>query len=118
MRRRLALCAAALVAACVPTAAQASTGHTAAHAYSDPAKDFSACVRANGVQDFPDVTIRGGTLQLGQGVDPFSDRLRTAVKACEHLLPKGTALPTRPTPPELPSTPEMKLGKLPEVTCS
>ncbi|MBE1562381.1 hypothetical protein H4W81_005160 [Nonomuraea africana] len=88
MRKRLALYAAALLVACVPTAAQAT-------AHADPAKDFSACVRSNGVPDFPDVRIVNGAIQLGKGVDPFAEKLRAAVESCDHLLPEGTTLPAR-----------------------
>jgi hypothetical protein len=57
---------------------------------------FSACMRANGIPDFPDpVQGPGGgvSLQLkagpGSDMNPNSPQFQTAQNACRHLQPQG-----------------------------
>jgi hypothetical protein len=51
---------------------------------------YAACMRANGVADFPDPRPGGGVLiQLGAGVDPASAAFTTAQAKCHKLLPGG-----------------------------
>jgi hypothetical protein len=58
----------------------------------DPQKvaDWAACVRANGVPDFPDPQIEGGTMSIElSGVAPDSPKLRKAMDACKDKNPGG-----------------------------
>jgi hypothetical protein len=52
---------------------------------------FAACMRANGVPDYPDPTVSAAGIALGNGrpsrVDRSSPAFRAARKACAHLLP-------------------------------
>ena len=56
---------------------------------------FSACMRKQGVSNFPDPNSEG-VIQFGsaQGIDPDSPTFKTAQSACEELLPNGG----QPTP--------------------
>jgi hypothetical protein len=53
---------------------------------------FSACMRKNGVPEFPDPNPEGG-IRLragpGTGIDPESAEFKAAEKACRKLLPRG-----------------------------
>jgi hypothetical protein len=49
---------------------------------------FAACMRDNGVPDFPDPQ---GGLFTGGGVDPNSPEFQSAMAACRNLLPGGVA---------------------------
>jgi hypothetical protein len=65
---------------------------------------FSACMRKNGVPDFPDpdsngnIRITGGRDKSGRmfGLDPNSSQFKRAQKACRKLQPNGG----KPTPQE------------------
>ena len=79
---------------------------------SNPAEDFTACMRAHGVPDFPGVTITAdGALQLREGgrIDPISAAYRDAASACADRLPAGTTLPRPPSiaAPTAPSAPDV-----------
>jgi hypothetical protein len=51
---------------------------------------FAACVRKNGVPNFPDPNGQG-VIQFGSGsgVDPSSPKFQAAMKACRKVLPNG-----------------------------
>ncbi|NUT39816.1 MAG: hypothetical protein HOV86_07460 [Thermoactinospora sp.] len=76
----------------------------AATAGSGPA--FTACMRAHGLPDFPEVTFSSdGLVNLdikGERVDVMSDTYGTAVEACDYLLPDGSVVPGRPQAPPAP----------------
>jgi hypothetical protein len=65
---------------------------------------FSACMRKNGVPDFPDpdsngnIRITGGRDKSGRtfGLDPNSPQFKRAQKACQKLQPNGG----KPSPQE------------------
>lgn len=82
---------------------------TAAAAGSDPAEDFTACMRGNGVPDFPSVTISpDGRVNLdlrGTGINVFSPEYRSAARTCAGMLPTGATLPGEPDPPRPPQPP-------------
>jgi hypothetical protein len=54
---------------------------------------FSACMRANGIKDFPDPTVSGGGIQLkvraasGSDLNPNSPTFQAAQRACQGKLP-------------------------------
>ncbi|MFG3341623.1 hypothetical protein [Glycomyces sp. NPDC048151] len=50
---------------------------------------YSACMRENGVPDFPDPEQDGEGVRLGlpQGIDPESEEFKAAEEACEDLQP-------------------------------
>jgi hypothetical protein len=51
---------------------------------------YSACMRRNGVPQFPDPSADGGlVIQSGHGVDPGSPAFRAAQAKCGKLLPHG-----------------------------
>lgn len=56
---------------------------------------FAACIRAHGVPNFPDPNAQG-MIQFGsaEGNDPRSPKFRSAVHACQKLLPHGLGPPT------------------------
>ena len=57
-------------------------------------REFSKCMRANGVPDFPDPKADGGIeIREGAGVDidPESESFRNAERACEQYRPQGRA---------------------------
>jgi hypothetical protein len=58
------------------------------------ALDFSKCMRAHGVPNFPDPQFSGGHVSLGiksgqGGLDPNSPTFRAAQQACQGHLPFG-----------------------------
>lgn len=58
----------------------------------DPAKAaaWAACIRKNGVPDFPDPEIQGGSLQIDMsGLDPQSGTFQEAMQACQDKRPSG-----------------------------
>lgn len=94
-----------------PVAATHSvTTSTGSASLSKQAAAFTACVRENGVPNFPGVTITDdGQIQLnvsGSGVDVFSTEYQKAVAACQHLLPAGSKVPGDPSP-ATPSAPDL-----------
>lgn len=97
---------AAALAALLAAAALATGGSATAAGQDDVGAEFTACMRAHGLPDFPLATVSAdGRIDLdpsGAGIDPFSETYRTALAACAPLLPAGTALPAEPDPPAAP----------------
>ncbi|MFF9126345.1 hypothetical protein ACF09J_24080 [Streptomyces sp. NPDC014889] len=58
----------------------------------DPAKaaEWATCIRKNGLPEFPDPEIKGGSMQLDMtGLDPQGDRFQKAMQACQDKRPTG-----------------------------
>ncbi|MFI7454479.1 hypothetical protein ACIBQX_43860 [Nonomuraea sp. NPDC049714] len=72
----------------------------------DGGTKFTACMRAQGLPDFPDVAVSSdGLVNLTIGserVEALSDKYGQAVRACRHLLPAGAVLPGGPLAPQAP----------------
>jgi hypothetical protein len=52
--------------------------------------DYSACMRENGITEFPDPEPNGGIIMNGDmGFDPQSDEFQAADEACADLRPEG-----------------------------
>ena len=51
------------------------------------ALQFSQCMRAHGVTNFPDPTGRGIQITPGSGINPQSPAFQTAQKTCDHTCP-------------------------------
>ncbi|MGV9779046.1 hypothetical protein [Streptosporangium sp. NPDC003464] len=95
--RRMVLAAAVLTAGAggvVAVSAGEPTGN---------GKEFTACMRSQGLPDFPEVAFSSdGLVNLnikGERVDVLSEKYGAAVKACEPLLPAGSRLPGAPAAP-------------------
>jgi hypothetical protein len=78
-----------------------STGHpsrTAASARSGPntALQFSQCMRANGLPNFPDPGPGGYQITPGSGINPLSPANQAAFNACEKYLPQSGHPPPIP----------------------
>jgi hypothetical protein len=59
---------------------------------------FSACMRKQGVTNFPDPNGQGViTIHSGMGIDPSSPAFRSARTTCDKLLPNGG----QPTPAQI-----------------
>jgi hypothetical protein len=89
------LLAAALVGAgCGDDTAEGDDGGTAGGstaASDDRAAQYAACMRKNGVPEFPDpengrTVLRAGP---GTGIDPNSPEFKAAQEACQDLAPQG-----------------------------
>lgn len=52
---------------------------------------YAACIRANGVPNFPDPS--GGGVQIPNDVNPSSPAFQTAQRACKSLMPGGSGPP-------------------------
>lgn len=69
-----------------PTAAQTARAHAAA-------LQFSRCMRAHGLPNFPDPQFSGGKVSMqigsGTGLDPNSPAFKAAQRACQPLIGKG-----------------------------
>jgi hypothetical protein len=77
------------VAACGTGASSYSASGSAESSSNEAAfVNFSKCMRANGVPNFPDPSGRGG-IQLGPGLNPFSPAFKAAQTHCRKLLPGG-----------------------------
>src|SRR5262245_24834073 len=51
---------------------------------------FSACMRKNGVPNFPDPEPSGGGMKLSsEGIDANTPQFKNAQQACKRLLPNG-----------------------------
>ncbi len=77
-----------------PSSSSASTaGAQSAQTHSiQPAVNFAHCMRSHGVPSFPDPTT--SPVEFKQSLDPslpHSPEFLTAVKACQHLLPRDGA---------------------------
>jgi hypothetical protein len=75
-------------------------GEASADASSDPAVEYSECMRENGVPEFPDPV--NGQLQIqvtpGSGLDPNSPEWQAAQEACQDLAPAGAESGAAPNP--------------------
>jgi len=52
----------------------------------DAILDFSRCMRANGVPEFPDPKPGEGFHGLFEGIDQESPRVQAAIQSCESIL--------------------------------
>lgn len=82
---------AVLSTGCSRAAAETSSGNTATNR--DQAVKFAACMRANGVKEFPDPDA-SGTLTIdaianGSSVDTNSAAFQQAIATCKDLQPAG-----------------------------
>jgi hypothetical protein len=88
-RIALTLICGALVAACGSSSKPTTN---AAKGYSH-ALEFSKCMRAHGVSNFPDPSRSGGGVQLSigpsSGVNPQAPAFQAAQQSCKHLMPNG-----------------------------
>jgi hypothetical protein len=91
---------AALVLGCAVLAACGSTGQPSGTApgAANPTPggrsrdvEFSDCMRAHGVTNFPDPTANG--LQIPASINPKSPAFQAAQQACKRFLPNGGAPP-------------------------
>lgn len=63
-------------------------------AFQQAALQFSQCMRAHGIANFPDPQFSSGSggggvrLQLPSGIDPNSPQFKNAQQACQSLLPR------------------------------
>jgi hypothetical protein len=57
-------------------------------------RKFAQCMRANGIEEFPDPKAQGG-MGLPPGVDPQSEQFKAAEKTCQEHMPRPTN-PARP----------------------
>jgi hypothetical protein len=61
---------------------------------------FAQCMRSHGVPNFPDPTTRSdGRVEFvlsvsRDGFDPHSPQILAKARACQHVLPAGTGLPS------------------------
>jgi hypothetical protein len=91
---------AVIAAGCGGTQSSSGTstaGHRSAATLREKAAKFSACLRANGVRDFPDPNASGAFPSYGVSVTPAV--WMKAVAACKALQPPGT-LSAKLTPAE------------------
>jgi hypothetical protein len=95
-RHRLAVGLAAVggavaIAACGTGASSYSASGSAQSSSNQTAfVNFSRCMRANGVPNFPDPGGGGGIqLSSSSGVNPFSPAFKAAQQKCRKLLPGG-----------------------------
>jgi hypothetical protein len=77
------------------TTTTTTDGSTSSSSSADPAA-YAACMRSNGVHEFPDPDSSGRFLFNEGPVDPESDRFRAAREACRELEPPESA----PSPAE------------------
>ena len=69
-----------------------TTGSSSAGSKATDARAFSACMRKNGVPNFPDPNSRGGlTINAGpgSGLNPNSPQFKHAQSVCSKYLPNG-----------------------------
>jgi hypothetical protein len=65
-------------------------GGTISEAQKSQALKYSACMRSNGVPNFPDPTFSNGGAQLKiTNIDPGTPQFAAAQKACRSLQPIG-----------------------------
>jgi hypothetical protein len=81
------------IAGCSNTSADPSTGSPEKTVTQHKAVSFSACMRDNGVKDFPDPDASGeltidGVLN-GSSLDPDAPAWKQAIAACKDLQPSG-----------------------------
>ena len=76
-----------------PAASGASNGGSSANAAHEQAVKFAACMRANGVSQFPDPDASGAltidAVVNGSSLDTNSASFKKAISACKDLEPTG-----------------------------
>jgi hypothetical protein len=86
----IAIPCAVLIGACGSSGGAATTA-----AGADPALEFSQCMRAHGVTNFPDPGGNGSiSISPGSGLDPSSPVFQSARRTCGKILPDKGAPPT------------------------
>lgn len=107
-----ALGCAVAIAACGGSATDSTvTGSSASPSATAAFVKFSACMRADGVPNFPDPTGGGGIhISSSSGINPNSPAFQTARSKCRHLLPGGG-------PPTGPPSAQAKLAALKISQC-
>jgi hypothetical protein len=82
-----------------PAAAGASNGASSATAAHEQAVKFAACMRGNGVSNFPDPNASGSftidAIANGSSIDTNSPAFQRAITACRDLEPPGFTGTTR-----------------------
>ena len=91
----LALLAAGALAACgsVGQPSGTATGAGSPSPNAGPALEFSRCMRAHGVTNFPDPRPGSGGIQIPANVNPQSPAFRSAQQACKQFLPNNGVVP-------------------------
>ena len=75
-------------------------GGTISDAQKSQALKYSACMRSNGVPNFPDPVFSNGGAQIKiNGIDPNSTQFQAAQKACQSLQPGGPGAQTNSNGP-------------------
>ncbi len=107
-----AIACAVAIAACGGTASDSTvTGSSASPSATAAFVKFSACMRADGVPNFPDPTGGGGIqISSSSGINVDSPAFKTAQSKCRHLLPGGG-------PPTGPPSAQAKLAALKISQC-
>jgi hypothetical protein len=92
-----AICCGVAIAACGGSASDSTvTGSSASPSTNAAFVKFAACMRADGVPDFPDPSGGGGFhISSSSGINPTSPAFQAARSKCRHLLP-GVGPPTGP----------------------
>jgi hypothetical protein len=100
------------VAACGGSASDSTvTGSGASPSTEAAFVKFSACMRSDGVPNFPDPTGGGGIhISSSSGINPKSPAFKSAQSKCRHLLPGGG-------PPTGPPSAQAKLSVLKISQC-
>jgi hypothetical protein len=82
----------------IPRNAGFAGGNVAMQLSPQDGAKYSACMRKNGVPNFPDPNAQG-VIALGpsSGVDPGSPKFQSATQTCRKLLPNGG----RPSPAQI-----------------
>lgn len=75
-------------------AASQNAGAPAGGSKTDSARQFSVCMRAHGVPNFPDPKVSAGggmslSLDKSNGLNPDSPQFKAAQKTCEKYMPNG-----------------------------
>src|ERR1700728_3119617 len=100
--------AAACACAVVLVACGGSTKHDSASASNNYQSflNFSKCMRAHGLTNFPDPSTQGGGIQLSGsgGLNPSAPGFQSSQHACQHLLPGGGPGSRKPTEQDKQST--------------
>jgi hypothetical protein len=101
-----------IIASMLLTAGFGTGGCTAGDADATGTPDtgsFVECMRAHGLQDFPDVTVSSeGLVNFeidGERVDVRSETYGAAIQQCQGLLPARAWLPGAPEAPRGPAAP-------------
>jgi hypothetical protein len=75
-------------------AASQNAGAPTGGSKADSARQFSVCMRAHGLPNFPDPKVSAGggmslSLDNSSGLNPDSPQFKAAQKSCEKLMPDG-----------------------------